>query len=320
MIDGIRAWTDVLREIAWEPDDGGYCVQRSHQVRYHSQTGGWAGLRKSMSVMFRASCCYAHLLPVVICFELFNPPVFQSEWFNRSTTGDSFEDNKRYRQRLASLNGQHGAVASYAHQLRIILHEPRDLEKFSSLCCVAEIPHPFRTKVEANANGFFSPRRLFALQRKIKTFEWSIAFQIEALLRSGLVSPDDLETTFFRRIEELYASRPLTAADSLRHYTEALRTRGREESILECYERVVARETPEEARLHPGLFHCHHLTVTPSRWVLEGPYIIQSNRVIRQYEGFEEHFIRVDFRDEDRLHFRWERDVSHSVNINSSCY
>ncbi|KAI0094073.1 RdRP-domain-containing protein [Irpex rosettiformis] len=244
-----------------------------------------------------------------ICFELFNAPVFQSEWFNRSLTGDSFQDNKRYRQRLSSLNGSHGAVASHAYQLRVILHEPRDLEKFSWLCGVAGISRPFRTTVEASANGFFSSRRLFSLQRRIKAFEWSVAFQIEALLRSGLINPGDLETFFLKRITQLCTSRPLTAADTLRHYTEALRTRSPRESIWDCFEQVVARETPEEVRLHPGLFRCHHVTVTPSRLVLEGPYIIQSNRVIRQYEGFEEQFIRVDFRDEDRLHFRWERDT-----------
>ncbi|EEB87237.1 hypothetical protein MPER_15499, partial [Moniliophthora perniciosa FA553] len=41
--------------------------------------------------------------------------------------------------------------------------------------------------------------------------------------------------------------------------------------------------------------------------ILEGPYPTQSNRVIRGYEGFEHHFIRGDFRDEDRLQYRWDR-------------
>ena len=44
--------------------------------------------------------------------------------------------------------------------------------------------------------------------------------------------------------------------------------------------------------------------------LLEGPYVIQSNRVIRQYQGFEDYFLRVDFRDEDRLQYRWDKDVS----------
>ncbi|KAH9945817.1 RNA dependent RNA polymerase-domain-containing protein [Epithele typhae] len=43
--------------------------------------------------------------------------------------------------------------------------------------------------------------------------------------------------------------------------------------------------------------------------VLEGPYVSQSNRVIRQFVGYEDHFLRVDFRDEDRLQYRWAREV-----------
>lgn len=42
---------------------------------------------------------------------------------------------------------------------------------------------------------------------------------------------------------------------------------------------------------------------------MEGPYATQSNRIIRQFAGYEDFFIRVDFRDEDRLQYRWSREV-----------
>jgi RNA-dependent RNA polymerase len=42
-------------------------------------------------------------------------------------------------------------------------------------------------------------------------------------------------------------------------------------------------------------------------------YAIQSNRVIRRYKGSEDSFIRVDFRDEDRLQYRWDREVDGSI-------
>ena len=101
----------------------------------------------------------------VICFELFTPPVFQEEQFNRLLTGDEFQDNRKYRQRLQSLNGAHAAVAPYAHHLRVILHDQRDLAKFSELCVTAKIPRPIRATVEANANSFYSERRLFHLRK-----------------------------------------------------------------------------------------------------------------------------------------------------------
>jgi RNA-dependent RNA polymerase len=53
--------------------------------------------------------------------------------------------------------------------------------------------------------------------------------------------------------------------------------------------------------------------ITPSRIILEGPYTTQSNRVIREYQSHDpsltEHFVRVEFRDEDRLAYRWDGDV-----------
>ena len=64
-----------------------------------------------------------------------------------------------------------------------------------------------------------------------------------------------------------------------------------------------------------GKFKCYHVTCTPTRMVLEGPYVSQSNRVIRQFAGYEDHFLRVDFRDEDRLQYRWAREVSGSDSM-----
>ncbi|THH11989.1 hypothetical protein EW145_g298 [Phellinidium pouzarii] len=58
-----------------------------------------------------------------------------------------------------------------------------------------------------------------------------------------------------------------------------------------------------------SLMACHHVTFTPTRMLLEGPYVTQSNRVLRRYAGYHDNFLRVDFRDEDRLQYRWDREV-----------
>jgi hypothetical protein len=43
--------------------------------------------------------------------------------------------------------------------------------------------------------------------------------------------------------------------------------------------------------------------------LLEGPYPTRSNRVIRRYQNHAERFIRVEFRDEDHLHYRRDGNV-----------
>ena len=94
----------------------------------------------------------------------------------------------------------------------------------------------------------------------------------------------------------------------LRQYNEALQDPDRlpQESPMQCFKSVEDKflfSPPSKT------FRCYHVTFTPTRMILEGPYASQSNRVLRQYQGYEDHFIRVDFRDEDRLQYHWDREV-----------
>ncbi|EKM55297.1 uncharacterized protein PHACADRAFT_173398 [Phanerochaete carnosa HHB-10118-sp] len=244
-----------------------------------------------------------------VCFELLVPPVFQLENFNRTLTGVEWRDERKFRQRLDSLNEVHAAIAPYAHQVRIILHEQSDLDRFSELCEIAELCRPFRTQMEAFSNHFFDPSRIIKVERMFREFDWPIAFQLEALLRNGFLNTEDLLERFYGPVKQLCVRRPKAAAETLRAFTEAMRGRDPRESPEDIFEKVWSREEPEAVELSSGNFMCHHVTITPTRMLLEGPYVIQSNRVIRQYRGYEDHFIRIDFRDEDRLQYRWDRDT-----------
>ena len=161
-------------------------------------------------------------------------------------------------------------------------------------------------QIEALANGFFNPRRLYNLHGKLATFEWSVAFQLESLLHNGLLHTGDIEE-LLPRVETLCKNnkRANFVGDFLRRYQEALQFRSPRESPLRCFERVLRDFDYSDFQC----FRCCHVTFTPTRMILEGPYASQSNRVIREYKGYEDHFIRVDFRDEDRLRYRWDREV-----------
>ena len=56
------------------------------------------------------------------------------------------------------------------------------------------------------------------------------------------------------------------------------------------------------------LFFCHHVTVTPTRLILSGPFPERNNRVMRKYAAYTTNFIRVSFADEDGLQFRADAD------------
>ena len=237
-------------------------------------------------------------------------------YFHRSMTGDEKKDNRNIKDRIGSLHDGHSVVAPYAHQLRIVLfHQPNSgtIQKFTDMCETAGIGGIVlkcegRNQIEALGNGFFNCKRLHNLHRKIATFEWSVAFQLESLLHNGLLHTGDIEE-LLPQVEALCQKhnkkRTSFVGDFLRRYNEALQVRSPSESPLRCLERALKDFEYSE----PHGFRCCHVSFTPSRMILEGPYATQSNRVIRKYKGYEDHFIRVDFGDEDRLRYRWDREV-----------
>lgn len=259
-----------------------------------------------------------------VCFELLTPPMLERERFNRTLTGQDWMDQRKFRQRLDSLDEAHAVVAPYAHHMRLVMHTEQDILKFAELCVVAEIKRPIRANVEAFSQGFFSPRQLYTFHNWLNQFTWPVAFQLEALLRGGFLHTQDLLVHYRKDIEKLCREQPEEAADTLRYLCETIRTKDPLDTIKNCFDRVLpqggtrdkilkngfSRFDTERARERDaGKFQCYHVTFTPTRMLLEGPYSSQSNRVIRQFAGYEDHFIRVDFRDEDRLQYRWAREA-----------
>lgn len=230
----------------------------------------------------------------------------------------------KYRHRVGSLNAGHAVVAPYAHQLRIVLfdannYDSRDILKRFEDYCRTSCLQPPKQGITIEANGrqnFFGRKKLNEiavwLRSPLLASNWRVAFQIEALLRNGAANTVEL-LELRPRIEELIRCFGNTAGDIMRRFVETALRRRLGQRIFECFQGVVelVKKRSQRPRTSPprGRFFCHHVTFTPTRLLLEGPVIIQSNRVIREYEGFEDHFLRVDFRDEDRLQYRWDRDV-----------
>ena len=143
---------------------------------------------------------------------------------------------------------------------------------------------------------------------------WKSAFQIESCLRCGLLNTYNLLSSLQKPIEDVIRDYVSGASDLLRLFSVALRTRASSESLSACLARV-RLEHPKitPMKLTPGKVLCHHAVITPSRILLEGPYVTQSNRVIRHYQSHNpyliDYFLRVEFRDEDLLSYRWDYGV-----------
>ncbi|KAL0581139.1 hypothetical protein V5O48_000928 [Marasmius crinis-equi] len=256
-----------------------------------------------------------------VCFDTLTPPMFEMEDFHRTVVGNDHEDSRKFKHRIGGLNPGHHRVAPYCQKLRITLcdNDPRQdiLQVFRSFCKTAELADsliaqcrgPFN--IEAATHSFFTDKRLFQLRQKFTNFDWSVAFQLESLLYNCHLHTGEMDA-LLPQIHKLYEEHPHDhsyVAALLRAYNLELPDRRSTENYDACFQRVKTKFEPNEFSLPRGNFHCCHVTFAPTRILLEGPYPTQSNRIIRRYVGYEEYFIRVDFRDEDRLQYRWDRAV-----------
>ncbi|KAG6883057.1 hypothetical protein C0993_008118 [Termitomyces sp. T159_Od127] len=257
-----------------------------------------------------------------ICFDTFSPPIIEEIDFHRTMTGEKAKDFHKHRRRIGSMDEGHANVAPYAHHLRLLLYNGSfDVAtRFKEMCEIAGLaPNQvifceWRNKVEASRREFFTPKRLYKLQHDFKRLPWCIAFQLESLLHNCLLHTDDM-CTLLKGVQALrnrsdYGEQYISAL--LRHYHEKLEVCSIRQSPLKLFEEVSKNfrtDVFKPPMKDPGNFPCSHVTFTPTRMILEGPYPTQSNRVIRMYEDFLDHFVRVDFRDEDRLQYRWDREV-----------
>ncbi|KAJ3544083.1 hypothetical protein NMY22_g2912 [Coprinellus aureogranulatus] len=261
------------------------------------------------------------------CFDTLTPPVMESVELHRTLTGDPAVDNDKYKWRVGSLDDRHKSVAPYATQIRIVFYnDPHQdmVEEFISLCETAGLPRQrfialFRPNqgIEVIQKKLFTVSRIEKLHRLLAQLPWAAAFQMEALLCNGLLHTELVEE-LYPRVYDLCQRRyskdreALFVGELLRSYNEKMQTKNtpaNQEHPLSVFDEVCAVFEFAEGDTASGSFRCGHVTFTPTRRLLEGPYATQSNRIIREYSQFSDNFIRVDFRDEDRLQYRWDKAV-----------
>ena len=283
-----------------------------------------------MATSFTFRATNSRFLTVII-FDLHTPPTFEQESYNnrpsaRESEGIEPKKKQKTRDRISAIDEAHASIAPYAHHLRIILADKGDLLEFEKICQIVECePRPIRVpRVDAHAKEFCSPCNLLHVKRWIMTMDWKNAFQIEGYLRCGLLNTHDLLVTLQKPIEDAIERYGDASSAFLLFFSEGLKSRKADEDPKDCLERMhtewkkcATPKPPPLAPLEPEDIpqdiSCHHVIVTPSRILLEGPYPTQSNRVIRRFQDraptVVEHFIRVEFRDEDHLSYRWDGDV-----------
>ncbi|KAG2003550.1 calcium:hydrogen antiporter [Coprinopsis cinerea AmutBmut pab1-1] len=256
---------------------------------------------------------------VYISFDNFTPPVLQETYLHPSLTGKQRIDNKGSRWLIDYLDPRHEAIAPFCPHLRILLFRTNShgdqFADFRRLVKEAKIEslvfdleacrlHPIIEEMPTVRGQPALLNSWAQLARKLKDMPFSIGFQIEALE--------------LNKVHEKVGSR--FVIQLVRKFSKTMRTdftkQGKPPAdVFKDLKKKSFKAHPPRQDQDSKLFECHHVTCTPSRFILVGPNPTGFNRIIRKYRDYTDHFIRVDFRDEDGQYFRSSFEVDASTLV-----
>ncbi|KAJ7130056.1 RNA-directed RNA polymerase 2, partial [Mycena crocata] len=253
---------------------------------------------------------FATNLPIIF-LDLAEPPNFES-WTGGPT-----------RQRLSFLPfSDHERVAPFTSlAIRLICSHRDDLGRFRRLAKVAGIHNVYDSELHIERRGLFTEQVLNGVRDVIKKLRWSVAFQVEALLRNLYIDAREL-------LDIIPALRQMVVTKGRSYTTSFLQhfgTRARyltfydsgssqtiQQFFLELhteYSKIHAK-APDLLPTDKSIFHSLHVVITPTTIYLEGPFVNRSNRVIRSFHSrSHDSFLRVSFVDEGNLQYRFDREL-----------
>ncbi|PIL32054.1 RNA-dependent RNA polymerase [Ganoderma sinense ZZ0214-1] len=280
----------------------------------------------------------------VIFFSLTHPPAFESESTLSALTSILSPTYKPIRHRWSSFvdnDDEHVLIVPYTClAIRLECESIEDLHVFREFVDAAHL------RVEDDAypivrRDLFSSATRAEYHLWIMTLPWTMAFQIEALLRSWLlnmVEAVSLRGMVDRLVKTQGAAYTVALLRDFASHAKTLywyggTQPGAESNIQiqpevawsdpvthlfsQVEEAFVFKPVEPSASMDPSApFQCLHVTITPTTMILEGPFPERSNRVMRTYYRNQDCFIRVSFQDENRLQFRFDRDVDGRSFIN----
>ncbi|KAG8966308.1 hypothetical protein FRB90_010969, partial [Tulasnella sp. 427] len=260
-----------------------------------------------------------------VIFTFLSPPSLELH--------ETFEDilfGREYlrRNRLSSFGGFSSRITPYTlFAMQVTCASQGHLKDFRRMARVACLPRPNDAVPNPIVRrSLFSEQTLGRIERWLSQLPWSVAFQTLSILNSVSLDPIEL-WNLQAQIGALLSDANFGVAKTgyvLRLFGDKLKDPSalisNENDIITCLEGV--KKDLRRADLsyvgqsrNPGVFNCYHATVTPTRVLLEGPFMDQTNRILRQYPAHQEYFLRVSFTDEEILHFRWDRDVQGALFV-----
>lgn len=258
-----------------------------------------------------------------IFLSLLSPPTFDIEDSsqNRLRALLGLRPTTDKRQRLLALYPEDPdliRVLPYATlAIRLICRDSSELKVFKELCKIARLPEPKDFAYRAEPLGLFSAAKLDQYRDWTCKLDWSVAFQLEALLRGRFVDAKEL-LSIRGMIDTMVLHKGASyTASFLRSVITAaqLWNLGTFQEEFRKGVQLLAQDftwSSESRTWDPkdGAFQCYHVSISPTSMKLEGPLPERSNRVMRTYSDNIDSFIRVGFVEENDLGYRHDPEIN----------
>lgn len=270
---------------------------------------------------------YAHIsqirLPVVgqpaILLELNVAPSFEVEPLHDILLGRPAPRTRQpYPDEHLQKSGRY-----ISSSLRVVLKHDFELSTFRVLAEQAELKPLQMLNYKCDHRSLFSEEVLRRVESWLPTLPRPVAIQVERLLYERLMDAREM-LELGSEIERLVLTHGKTNAGYI------LTAFAAELNALPLYmedAQTAALAVPELLQSiadDPGKYGLHHdsrvstahdvltlhVTISPSSVSITGPTHDSSNRILRQFPGFEDRFIRVAFADDDGQQYRYKADVN----------
>jgi len=225
----------------------------------------------------------------------------------------SVEEPKRFR--LPSLSPQHKIAAAYCTVYAF--EDSGMLNNLSRLLKSMRRSTPHKVVIRTVQLGL--SQLLEQLTHLYTEYEYSVAFQLELLVKNCLLSPHEilsLSSEIDILLEEFGTAKTIQIIQNfssrlpLRTFETLSQIPNLHAMMRAAADACVGYPLPQST---PNLVAVHTLDVMPAGYNLEGPVWIGSNRVLRLFPKNRDCFVKVTFTEEDLTRIHQNRDYDLSV-------
>ncbi|EKM55558.1 uncharacterized protein PHACADRAFT_173705 [Phanerochaete carnosa HHB-10118-sp] len=314
-------------QFGWECRDNTYSIEfektglaRSHLIFDEDHRQFRLHLVQSeevLSIVLRASqVVWASIDPsgAAMFFSLASAPTYEA-------SGSVPDITRRGSIQLSALDSQHEEYTPYtSYSLRVLCG--KSAGRYNTLRSMCQAAH-----ISVHSYVYFITRQnIFSVDVRARYNAWlaaelfDIAFQVDAIARAGVMDLQEL-LKLKPHLEKMRSSLGSSyTAGFIRYLGEEARATSwytatnptgpvAVDRLIKFYLRC--KKTFNPSMMLPfsdaETFPCYHVTITPSRFILSGPFPERNNRVMRKYASHTSNFLRVDFADEEGFQYRMDR-------------